>query len=41
MLIERLGKPVYIIDAERTNFKITVPEDVWLAETLIREGRVP
>ncbi len=41
MLIEQLGKPVYIIDGERTNFKITVPEDVWLAETLIREGRVP
>ena len=41
MLIERLRKRVYIIDGERTNFKITVPEDVWLAETLIREGRVP
>jgi len=41
MLVERLGKPVYIIDGERTNFKITVPENVWLAETLIREGRVP
>jgi 2-C-methyl-D-erythritol 4-phosphate cytidylyltransferase len=40
MLVERLGKPVYIIDGERTNFKITVPEDVWLAESLIREGRV-
>jgi 2-C-methyl-D-erythritol 4-phosphate cytidylyltransferase len=41
MLVERLGKPVFIIDGERTNFKITVPEDVWLAESLIREGRVP
>jgi 2-C-methyl-D-erythritol 4-phosphate cytidylyltransferase len=40
MLVERLGKPVFIIDGERTNFKITVPEDVWLAESLIREGRV-
>jgi 2-C-methyl-D-erythritol 4-phosphate cytidylyltransferase len=40
MLVERLGKPVYVIDGERTNFKITVPEDVWLAETWIREGRV-
>jgi 2-C-methyl-D-erythritol 4-phosphate cytidylyltransferase len=41
MLVERLGKPVFIIDGERTNLKITVPEDVWLAESLIREGRVP
>jgi 2-C-methyl-D-erythritol 4-phosphate cytidylyltransferase len=40
MLVERLGMPVYIIDGERTNFKITVPQDVWLAESLIREGRV-
>jgi 2-C-methyl-D-erythritol 4-phosphate cytidylyltransferase len=40
MLVERLGKPVYIVDGERTNLKITVPEDVWLAESLIREGRV-
>lgn len=40
MLVERLGKPVFIIDGERTNLKITVPEDVWLAESLIREGRV-
>ena len=41
MLVERIGTPVYVIDGERTNFKITVREDVWLAETLIREGRVP
>jgi 2-C-methyl-D-erythritol 4-phosphate cytidylyltransferase len=40
MLVERLGTPVFILDGERTNFKITVPEDVWLAESLIREGRV-
>jgi 2-C-methyl-D-erythritol 4-phosphate cytidylyltransferase len=40
MLVERLGKPVFIIDGERTNLKVTVPEDVWLAESLIREGRV-
>jgi 2-C-methyl-D-erythritol 4-phosphate cytidylyltransferase len=40
MLVERLGKPVFIIDGERTNLKITVPEDVWLAESLIREGQV-
>jgi 2-C-methyl-D-erythritol 4-phosphate cytidylyltransferase len=41
MLVERLGKSVFVMEGERTNFKITVPEDVWLAETLIREGRVP
>jgi 2-C-methyl-D-erythritol 4-phosphate cytidylyltransferase len=40
MLVERLGKPVFIVDGERTNLKVTVPEDVWLAEALIREGRV-
>ena len=41
MVVERMGKPVYVLEGERTNFKITVPEDLWLAETLIREGRVP
>jgi 2-C-methyl-D-erythritol 4-phosphate cytidylyltransferase len=41
MVVERIGTPVYVLEGERTNFKITVPEDVWLAETLIREGRVP
>jgi 2-C-methyl-D-erythritol 4-phosphate cytidylyltransferase len=39
MLVERLGKPVYVVQGERTNFKITLPEDVWLAEMMIREGR--
>jgi 2-C-methyl-D-erythritol 4-phosphate cytidylyltransferase len=41
MLLERMGKPVFVVDGERTNFKITTPEDVWLAETLIRENRIP
>ena len=41
MMVERMGKPVFVIDGERLNFKITVPEDVWLAELLIRDGRVP
>jgi 2-C-methyl-D-erythritol 4-phosphate cytidylyltransferase len=40
-VVERIGTPVYVLEGERTNFKITIPEDVWLAETLIREGRVP
>src|SRR5262245_7134214 len=41
MLVERLGKPVYVVVGERTNLKITFPEDIWLAEMMIREGRVP
>jgi 2-C-methyl-D-erythritol 4-phosphate cytidylyltransferase len=41
LLVERLGKSVFVIDGERTNLKITVPEDVWVAEALIRERRVP
>lgn len=40
MVVERTGTPVYVIEGERTNFKITWPEDLWLAELLIREGRV-
>ncbi len=40
MVVERTGAPVYVLEGERTNFKITVPEDLWLAEMLIREGRV-
>jgi 2-C-methyl-D-erythritol 4-phosphate cytidylyltransferase len=40
-LVERMGRPVFVLEGERTNLKITVPEDLWLAETLIREGRVP
>lgn len=41
MVVERFGKPVYVLEGERSNFKITVPEDVWFAEMMIREGRVP
>jgi 2-C-methyl-D-erythritol 4-phosphate cytidylyltransferase len=41
MVVERTGTPVYVLEGERTNFKITVPQDVWLAEALIRESRVP
>ncbi|MGH7824141.1 MAG: 2-C-methyl-D-erythritol 4-phosphate cytidylyltransferase [Candidatus Binatia bacterium] len=40
-LVERLGKPVYVLDGERTNIKITVPEDLLFAEALLRDGRVP
>lgn len=41
MIVERLGVPVYMLDGERTNFKVTVPDDLWLAELMIREGRIP
>jgi 2-C-methyl-D-erythritol 4-phosphate cytidylyltransferase len=41
MVVERLGKPVYVLEGERTNLKITLPEDIWWAEMMIREGRVP
>jgi 2-C-methyl-D-erythritol 4-phosphate cytidylyltransferase len=40
MVVERLGQPVYVLEGERSNIKITLPEDIWLAETMIREGRV-
>lgn len=40
MVVERMGKPVYVVDGERNNFKITVPEDLLLAEALIRAGVV-
>ncbi len=40
MLLERMGTAVYVIEGERTNFKITLPEDLVFAEALIREGRV-
>lgn len=36
MTMERLGLPVYVVDGDRANFKITLPEDVRLAELLIR-----
>jgi 2-C-methyl-D-erythritol 4-phosphate cytidylyltransferase len=39
-LVERLGEPVYVLEGERTNIKITVPEDIVVAEALIREGLV-
>jgi len=38
MVVERLGKPVFVVEGERTNIKITVPEDLLLAEAMIRAG---
>ena len=39
MLVERIGQPVFLLEGERTNIKITVPEDILLAEALMRDGR--
>jgi 2-C-methyl-D-erythritol 4-phosphate cytidylyltransferase len=39
MLVERLGKPVAVIENERSNIKLTTPEDFVIAEALIRAGR--
>jgi 2-C-methyl-D-erythritol 4-phosphate cytidylyltransferase len=40
MLVERLGKKVAVLEGQRTNIKITVPEDLVIAEALLREGVV-
>src|SRR5215510_2043387 len=40
MLVEGIGKPVFLLEGERTNIKITVAEDIVLAEALLRDGRV-
>lgn len=39
-LVEQIGERVFLLEGERTNIKITVPEDLLLAEALLREGRV-
>ena len=39
MLIERMGGSVYVVEGERSNLKITVPEDILFAETLIQNSR--
>ena len=40
MVVERMDKSVFVVAGERTNFKITVPEDLLFAEALIRAGVV-
>jgi 2-C-methyl-D-erythritol 4-phosphate cytidylyltransferase len=40
MLVERLGKTVAVLEGDPSNIKITTPEDLLLAEALLREGRV-
>jgi 2-C-methyl-D-erythritol 4-phosphate cytidylyltransferase len=29
-----------VVEGETTNIKITVPEDLWFAEALLRQGQV-
>lgn len=41
MLVERLGKDVFVVEGPRTNIKVTVPEDVVFAEALLRNKLVP
>ena len=36
MLVERLGKSVVVLKSDRTNLKITTPEDLIVAEALLR-----
>lgn len=40
MLVERLGRKVALMEGQRTNIKITVPEDLVFAEAMLREGVV-
>jgi 2-C-methyl-D-erythritol 4-phosphate cytidylyltransferase len=40
-LVEQMGEPVLVLQGETTNIKITTPEDVLLAEALLRQGRAP
>lgn len=40
MLVERMGERVFLVEGDRSNLKITVPEDLLFAEALIQAGRV-
>lgn len=40
MVVERFGRPVFVVEGEITNIKITVPEDLWFAEALLQQGRI-
>ena len=39
-LVERLGRPVHMIEGSRTNIKITTAEDLVVAEALVAAGLV-
>lgn len=38
MLVERAGHQVRLVEGERSNIKITTPEDLWLADAILRRG---
>ncbi len=38
-MLERLGHPVLLYEGSRLNFKVTTPEDTWLAEAVARAQR--
>jgi 2-C-methyl-D-erythritol 4-phosphate cytidylyltransferase/2-C-methyl-D-erythritol 2,4-cyclodiphosphate synthase len=38
-LAERAGHAVRIVEGETTNIKITTPEDLWMADAIVRGGR--
>jgi 2-C-methyl-D-erythritol 4-phosphate cytidylyltransferase len=40
-LVEEMGKPVFVLDGERANIKITIPEDLIFAEVLAKRGLLP
>ncbi len=39
-LFERLGRPVYIVEGEETNLKVTTPLDLLMAETLLNRSHL-
>jgi 2-C-methyl-D-erythritol 4-phosphate cytidylyltransferase len=41
MLVEKHGQRVFVLEGERTNLKITFADDLWLAESMIQQGRIP
>lgn len=41
MLVEQMGEPIFVLDGESTNIKVTFPEDLIFAEALITKGKIP
>lgn len=39
MLVEKIGQPVKVVEGSPLNIKITTPDDLELAESLLRKGR--
>ncbi len=39
-LVERLGRPVKIVNSDYRNIKITTPEDLLIVEAFMRDGRL-